>query len=183
MMKRRNLLNLTKYVFIALLVFLGGYIIYDKPEVIKAQNQSSVQDTTLTSVQTANNRLKDSIVDYAIELLGTPYATAGSGKEGFDCSGFVNFVFQHFKIIVPRSSSAFEDFGREIPIKNVQKGDLLLFLSPTRNAIGHIGIVSNANGRESEFIHATSGREMKVIITNLSNEGYTRRFVKAIRIL
>ncbi len=148
MAKKRNLLNSVKYAFIALLVFLVVYLTYDKPEVLITQNQSSAQDTTFNSVQTGNITLKDSIVEYAKELLGTPYATAGSGKDGFDCSGFVYFVFQHFKMNVPRSSAAFEDFGREIPIENVQKGDLLLFLSPTRSAIGHIGIVSNANGRE-----------------------------------
>jgi hypothetical protein len=61
------------------------------------------------------------------------------------------------------------------------KGDVLLFLSPTRNVIGHIELFSRPNGKKSDFIHATSGREMKVTITNLANKGYTRRFVKAIR--
>lgn len=179
-MKRSR--NLGKYAFIALIVFLLGYVTYDNLKDLKTQNQLSERETTLATVQT-DNTLKDSIVEYGIELLGTPYKTAGSGKEGFDCSGFVNFVFQHFNIKVPRSSAHFENFGREIPIANVQKGDLLLFLSPTRNAIGHIGIITSANGRESDFIHASSGREMKVIITNLSNQGYTSRFVKAIRVL
>jgi hypothetical protein len=57
-----------------------------------------------------------------------------------------------------------------------------LFLSPTRKVIGHIGIVSNAKGKESDFIHASSGRAMKVVITSLATEGYTLRFVKAIRV-
>lgn len=182
MMKRRFLLNFVKFAFIALIVFFVGYIIYDKSNVLETQNHLPERDSTFASVQTGNT-LKDSIVEYGMELLGTPYVTAGSGKEGFDCSGFVYFVYQHFDINVPRSSAAFENFGREIPIANVQKGDLLLFLSPTRNAIGHIGIITNANGRESDFIHATSGRKMQVTITNLLNEGYTRRFVKAIRVL
>lgn len=127
--------------------------------------------------------LKDSIVEYGIGLLNTPYVIAGSSSRGFDCSGYVYYVFQNFNIDVPRSTSAYGDFGTEIPIEEVEKGDLLLFLSPTRNAIGHIGIVSNPDGANSEFIHASSGRAMKVIITNLSNKGYTRRFVKAIRVL
>ena len=188
-------MNLGKYVFTALIVFLVGYVAYDNPiednpKDLKTQNQlaerettfASVRETTFTSVQ-IDSTLQDSIVEYGIELLGTPYITAGSGKEGFDCSGFVNFVFQNFNIKVPRSSADFENFGTEIPIEDVQKGDLLLFLSPTRNTIGHIGIITNENGRESDFIHASSGRAMKVIITNLSNKGYTRRFVKAIRVL
>lgn len=175
-------MNLGLYTLGTLIVFFVGYVTFDNLKDSKKQNQFSERETIFTSGQT-DNTLKDSIVEYGIELLGTPYVTAGSGKEGFDCSGFVYFVYQHFNIHVPRSSAAFENFGREIPIANVEKGDLLLFLSPTREAIGHIGIITNANGRESDFIHASSGRKMKVIITNLSKEGYTRRFVKAIRVL
>lgn len=171
-----------KYTFIALIVLIAGFVTYDNQKNLKTQNQFSEQETALGSVQT-NNTLKDSIVEYGIKFSGTPYVAGGSGKDGFDCSGFVYFVFQHFKIKVPRSSADYENFGIEIPIENVLNGDLLLFLSPTRNVIGHIGIVTNANGRESDFIHAASGREMKVVITNLSSRVYTRRFVKAIRVL
>jgi cell wall-associated NlpC family hydrolase len=127
--------------------------------------------------------LRDSIVSFGMELLGTPYVTAGCSRAGFDCSGFIYFVFQHFDITVPRSSAQFENFGKDIPINEVKKGDILLFLSPTRNVIGHIGIVSVPKGMESDFIHATSGRDMKVVISSLKQRGYTDRFVKAIRVL
>ncbi len=130
-----------------------------------------------------NISLEESIVSFGMKLLGTPYVTAGSGKNGFDCSGFVYYVFKHFEIQVPRSSSQFKNFGIEIPIDSVRKGDILVFLSPTRNVIGHVGIVTNPKGKESDFIHATSGRERKVIVTSLKKEGYTRRFVKAVRVL
>ncbi|MEP6260344.1 MAG: C40 family peptidase [Gillisia sp.] len=179
---RKKPMNIGIYTLGALIVFFIGYVSFDKLNDPNTTNQFPDRETTFTSKST-NNTLRDSIVEYGIELLGTPYVTAGSGKEGFDCSGFVNFVYHHFNINVPRSSAAFENFGKEIPIAEVEKGDLLLFLSPTRNAIGHIGIITNAKGPESDFIHASSGRQMKVIITNLSNEGYTRRFVKAIRVL
>lgn len=127
--------------------------------------------------------LRDSIVTYGMKLLGTPYVQGACSKDGFDCSGFVYFVFRHFKIQVPRSSSQYKNFGKEIPIDSLRKGDILLFLSPTRNAIGHVGIVSNPKGKDSEFIHASSGREMKVIITSLKQERYKRRFVKALDVL
>ena len=130
-----------------------------------------------------NVSLRDKIVSYGMGLLGTPYVTAGHSKKGFDCSGFVYFVFNYFEIKVPRSSSQFKNFGKEIPISDVRKGDVLLFLSPTRNAIGHLGIVTNPKGMESDFIHSSSGCEMKVIVTSLKKPGYLRRFVKAIRIL
>jgi len=127
--------------------------------------------------------LEDNIVSFGMKLLGTPYVGGGNGKNGFDCSGFVYYVFKHFKIDVPRSSSQFKNFGIEIPIDKVRKGDILVFLSPTRNVIGHVGIVTNPKGKESDFIHASSGREMKVIVTSLKKEGYTRRFVKAVRVI
>ncbi|MDO9595449.1 MAG: C40 family peptidase [Lutibacter sp.] len=127
--------------------------------------------------------LEENIVNFGMKLLGTPYVVAGNGKNGFDCSGFVHYVFKHFEIQVPRSSSQFKNFGVEIPIDSVRKGDILVFLSPSRNVIGHVGIVTNPKGNESDFIHASSGREMKVIVTNLKKESYTRRFVKAVRVL
>jgi cell wall-associated NlpC family hydrolase len=146
------------------------------------RNETTVKDTVIHPIEN-NVPLGDKIVSFGMGLLGTPYVTAGSSKKGFDCSGFVYFVFNHFKIQVPRSSSEFKNFGKEIPIASVKKGDILLFLSPTRNVIGHIGIVTNPNGMESDFIHSSSGREMKVIVTSLKKPGYTRRFVKAIRVL
>jgi cell wall-associated NlpC family hydrolase len=125
-------------------------------------------DTSLTSDSPVysskiNDSLRDSIVAFGMELLGTPYVTGGCIKNGFDCSGFVFLVFRHFNIQVTRSSSQFANFGEEIPVDSLSTGDILVFLSPSRNVIGHLGIVTKARGMESEFIHASSGNEMKVI--------------------
>lgn len=151
----------------------------------KEPNQITQNEQKVTTPQSEqkNMPLQDSIVAFGMEYVGTPYVAAGCSKDGFDCSGFVYFVFQNFDISVPRSSSGFSNFGTEIPIEEVQKGDILVFMSPTRNEIGHIGIVSKPDGKSSDFIHASSGREMKVILTNLTNKGYTQRFVKAVRVL
>ena len=130
-----------------------------------------------------NPSLEDNIVSFGMKLLGTPYLSGGSSKVGFDCSGFVYYVFKHFKIQVPRSSVQFKNFGKEIPIDSVRKGDILVFLSPTRNVIGHVGIVTDPKGKESDFIHASSGGEKKVMVTSLKKAGYTRRFVKSVRVL
>jgi cell wall-associated NlpC family hydrolase len=173
-----TVLNLGKFIFFTLAVFFIGYSVYDKNKAVTATKL-----TVATIPATHSGTLNDSIVAYGMKFLGTPYVSAGCSVDGFDCSGFVYFVYRHFKIDVPRSSAAFEHVGTTIPIEDVQKGDLLLFLSPTRNAIGHIGIVTNPKGKSSDFIHSSSGKEMKVIITSLSNEGYTRRFVKAVRVL
>lgn len=141
-----------------------------------------VKKTPVCSIKN-NPSLEDSIVSFGMKLLGTPYVGGGSSQVGFDCSGFVYYVFKHFKIQVPRSSIQFKDFGKEIPIESVRKGDILVFLSPTRNVIGHVGIVTDPKGKESDFIHASSGSEMKVIVTSLKKAGYKRRFVKAVRVI
>ena len=177
-----NLLKLVKLPFLALLLLA---IAYGANSGFKKSDQKKklvVPEMPVAPIS-SNTTLKDSVVAYGMKFLGTPYLSAGCSKDGFDCSGFVYFVYKHFKIEVPRSSSEFDHFGTEIPLEKVQKGDILVFLSPTRNAIGHIGMVCNPKGKASDFIHASSGREMKVIITSLATEGYTRRFVKAVRIL
>jgi hypothetical protein len=127
--------------------------------------------------------LRDSVVSFGMGFLGTPYVEGASNKHGFDCSGFVYFVFKHFDTHVPRSSSYYANFGNEISIDSLRKGDILVFRSPTSNALGHVGIVTDPKGMESGFIHASSGREMRVIISSLKQEGYKRRFVKAIGVL
>ncbi|MDO8967615.1 C40 family peptidase [Algoriphagus sp.] len=182
MIKRRQLPFIGKFAFMLLIIFSLGFVFYEKSDAVNTPVQLPETVSPLVAVQ-KDDSLKNSIVDYGIEFLGTPYVTAGSGRDGFDCSGFVHYVFRHFNIKVPRTTADFQNFGQEIPIEHVQKGDLLLFLSPTRNVVGHIGIVTSENGRESQFIHASSGPEMRVIFTDLSKPSYTRRFVKAIRVI
>ena len=180
--KNINILKSTTFIVVIVLVLFSITIssykrmsqLSEKNEVLIKDTRHLIEDTPL---------IRDSIVNFGKELLGTPYVTASCSRDGFDCSGFVYFVYQHFKIKVPRSSIEFKDFGTEIPIENVKRGDILLFLSPTRNVIGHVGIVTNPKGIDSEFIHATSGREMKVIISSLNQRGYADRFVKAIDVL
>ena len=171
--------------FIGSLLLVLASIAYGSSKAVGFSSQKRATIVQYTPVDPINNNgyLGDKIVNFGMGLLGTPYVAAGCSKNGFDCSGFVFYVFNNFKIKVPRSSSQFKNFGKEIPIADVKKGDILLFLSPTRNVIGHIGIVSNPKGMDSDFIHSSSGREMKVIITSLKKPGYTRRFVKAIRVL
>ncbi len=177
--------KMLKSLSIGYIVVTIGFVLYWTTQKSQ-QNDSEVAFTNeINSTPVAEKQvgLRDSIVAFGMDYLGTPYVTAGCSKDGFDCSGFVYYVFNHFDIDVPRSSASFEHFGTEIPIESVEKGDLLLFLSPTRNAIGHVGIVSTPKGKESDFIHASSGKEMQVIITPLSNAGYTKRFVKALRVI
>ncbi len=175
----RSFKNIAGLLTLIIIIFVVIFVVAKNPENSLGNN---MQLSKKPAVDVAQASLRDSIVAYGLYHLDTPYITAGCSAEGFDCSGFVYFVFQHFDINVPRSSADYKDFGTEITIENVEKGDVLLFLSPTRDVIGHIGIVSNAKGINSDFVHATSGRQMKVVVTNLYKTGYRERFVKAVRV-
>ena len=175
---KKNLLKSSTLIVLLVIVLCSiAYSSLNGNKWLSQRNKNSFQETVANPIT-----MRDSIVNFSMELLGTPYVERGSSQNGFDCSGFVYYVFQHFKIQVPRSSPQFEHFGKEIPVDSIQKGDILVFLSPTSDVIGHVGIVTNPKGKESDFIHSTSGREMKVVISSLKKEGYARRFVKAVRV-
>lgn len=128
--------------------------------------------------------LADSIVVFAKTLLGVPYLYGSSDvRVGFDCSGFITYVFNHFSIQVPRSSVEFTNLGKQITLSAAKPGDLILFTgTDTTNAVvGHMGIVT-ANADSLRFIHSTSGKQSGVTITTLGKY-YQQRFVKITRIL
>lgn len=125
---------------------------------------------------------REEIVAFAKKYLGTKYCYAGGDPQsGFDCSGFVNFVFKKFDIELPRSSSGFTKLGKPLKPDDFRVGDVLVFYGyRDSNSVGHVGIVYEANGMKSKFIHASSGKEMAVIISELGSDMYTKRFYKCI---
>ena len=125
------------------------------------------------------------IIRYAKKMIGTPYHFAGSNpKSGFDCSGFVNYVFKNFKINLPRASREFEVLGAGLKPEDFKVGDVLVFYGfRDKTRIGHVGIICEAAGMKSRFIHSSSGTAHGVIISNLSSDGYIRRFCKCIDVI
>lgn len=123
------------------------------------------------------------LVSYAKTLIGVPYRYASSEPSiGFDCSGFITYVFNHFNIDVPRSSYEFTNLGDEISIHKASEGDLILFTGTADSStiVGHMGIVTN-NHDSLYFIHSTSGRAYGVTVSTLTDH-YKKRFVKIIRV-
>jgi lipoprotein Spr len=126
----------------------------------------------------------DNLLNFAQSLIGTRYRSAASDPElGFDCSGFVSYVFKNFNFNVPRSSGEFANVGEKVQYEDARPGDIIIFTSPTnRHRIGHVGIVFSNNGDDLKFIHSTSGKEHGVTIT-VMDATYKRRFVQVMRLL
>ena len=141
------------------------------------------EKTVKSSISTISEREK--IIEFAKEYLGTNYKYASSNPaKGFDCSGFVNYVFKHFKIELPRSSGQFKNIGKTIKPDAFQKGDILVFYGyKDQKSIGHVGIICQADGMNSKFIHSSSGKEYGVTISDLNSKMYTKRFYKCISVL
>jgi len=124
------------------------------------------------------------LMAFAETQIGVPYQYASTNPaEGFDCSGFITYVFNHFKIAVPRSSIDFTHVGKDIPVEGAKRGDIILFTGTdsTERFVGHMGLITENRKGELKFIHSTSGKANGVTITPL-NDYYRGRFVKTIRI-
>lgn len=128
---------------------------------------------------------RDSIISYAQQYMGIPYLYAGNTpNKGFDCSGFVSYVFQHFNINLPRSSSGYKNIGEKLAPGDFKIGDILVFYGyKNKTIIGHLGIICEANGMQSKFIHASSGKAGSVTISELASEHYSNRYFKCINVL
>lgn len=128
---------------------------------------------------------RNDLLTFAKSFLGTPYVYAKQDpKVGFDCSGFINYVFKNYNIPVPRSSGGFKNYGRKIAIEDVKVGDVLVFTGYRDTAVvGHLGIVSEANGMNSKFIHASSGKVMQVTISELNSAHYSQRFMHVVDVI
>ena len=125
------------------------------------------------------------LIKFAKTLIGIPYRYASSNPEkGFDCSGFVNYVFDNFGFKVPRSSREFPKAGTPVQLENAKVGDILIFTgsNPKVRSIGHVGIVYSVDGEDIKFIHSSSGKAQGVTITEM-NSYYKSRFMKAVSII
>jgi cell wall-associated NlpC family hydrolase len=118
------------------------------------------------------------VVATALTLRGTPYRNGGSEPSGgFDCSGFVQWVFAQHGTPLPRDVKQQFDAGRKIDADDVKAGDLVFFETVSKGA-SHVGIAIGGD----EFVHAPSSKGV-VRIERLSTDYWAKRWVGARRIM
>ncbi|WP_217595153.1 C40 family peptidase [Cohnella sp. GbtcB17] len=109
------------------------------------------------------------------EVIGTPYKWGGTTTSGFDCSGFIRYIFDQFQLELPRTSSAQALAGTQVDQDELLPGDLVFF-NTSGAGISHAGIYVG----EGAFAHSSSNKG--VTISKLSEAYYAKRYVTARRI-
>ncbi|QOR61312.1 C40 family peptidase [Sulfurovum sp. ST-21] len=123
---------------------------------------------------------REALLRYARYFKGGKYVWGGTTPEGFDCSGYVQYLYKKQGIDLPRTAWSQSKKGRTVTLDELQKGDLLFFLTDRKRGIPvtHVGIYVG-NG---EFIHAAS-RKQGIIISPITHGKYRNCFVSARRII
>ena len=112
------------------------------------------------------------VVGIAMKYLGTPYVWGGSSPAGFDCSGFVAYVYGQMGVSLPHYSGAQYGVGTPVPRDQLAPGDLVFF-----DGLGHVGIYIGGG----QFIHAPHTGDV-VKISSMSESWYASTYVGARRI-
>ncbi|HEY2936200.1 MAG TPA: NlpC/P60 family protein [Gaiellaceae bacterium] len=112
------------------------------------------------------------VVGIAMQYLGTPYAWGGASPGGFDCSGFIMYVFAQVGVSLPHYTGALYAMGVPVPRDQLQPGDLVFF-----DGLGHAGIYMGGD----QFVHAPHTGDV-VKISSMSESWYASTYVGARRI-
>jgi len=160
------------FFWISFSTFINGQTVDVKKEYLNSYD----------SIVKKNNPKADAIISYAKTFLGVPYRYGGSTPSGFDCSGFINYIFGNFGFSLVRSSFGLADLGETIALSNIQPGDLLFFKGSNINSstVGHVALVIEVAPNTLKFIHSANGG---VRIENfVTSKYYIQRYIKAKRL-
>ena len=132
-----------------------------------ASSESSVAVSNVTGAD---------IVATAKKYLGAPYKYGGKSPSGFDCSGFVYYVYRSLGIKISRTQATMYKQGTPVSKSDLQPGDLVFFQNTYKAGISHVGIYVG-NGK---FIHSPSSGKV-VSYANLNSKYYVNHYYGAAR--
>lgn len=124
----------------------------------------------------STNTTADQLIATAKKYIGVPYLWGGTTPSGFDCSGFLQYVFRQNGLSLLRTSKQQYTMGVYVAKNQLQKGDLVFFQTGS-NGISHVGMYIG----NDQFIHASSSNG--VTISNLSSSYWVRTYYGARRVL
>jgi len=120
------------------------------------------------------------IIKEAKKFLGGRYIWGGTTPKGFDCSGYVKYIYAKAGVNLPRTAYEQSMVGKTINRDSLKRGDLLFFLTDKKRnlPITHVGLYLG----NDKFIHAASKKD-GIIISKFSKSRYNKYFVTAKRVL
>jgi cell wall-associated NlpC family hydrolase len=118
----------------------------------------------------------EQVVDLAEQYVGAPYRWGGASPAGFDCSGFVMWVYGQFGVSLPHNEAGQLASGPNVSADDLQPGDVLVFANTYRAGLSHVGIYVG----DGQFVHAADERH-GVTISNLWDGYWAQRLVGATR--
>ncbi|CAM3264734.1 C40 family peptidase [Filibacter tadaridae] len=130
--------------------------------------------TSVPAMASANS--STSLINTARNYMGTPYSYGGTTPSGFDCSGYIQYVFNKAGQSVPRTTGQQYASGKVVSKSNLQTGDLVFF-NTSGSGVSHVGIYIGS----SNFIHASTSRG--VMISSINDPYYWgSRYIGARRV-
>ncbi len=150
-------------------------------DLIKEQNEILSQLKKLQQKKLKSGYYnKNGILKNAKKHLGEKYVWGGTKPNAFDCSGYTQYLYKKEGVALPRTAYEQSKVGKEVSRFELQKGDLLFFLTDKSRGIPvtHVGMYIG----DDKFIHAASKR-LGVIVSSFSKSRYSKLFVKATRII
>jgi len=161
-----------------------GYISPDYVSMVPYQSTAAVAKASVSYTSSSGNTAsangtRQQIIDYAATLLGCKYVYGGNTPSGFDCSGYVKYVFNHFGVNLTRTSA--NQYSNSVKIKkaDLQVGDLVFFSQSLGSSkVGHVGIYVGGD----QFIHAAApGKGVRY--DSLSSDYYSSHYIGSGRVL
>lgn len=132
-----------------------------------------------TTAYRSSGRSTQDIIDYARKFLGIKYRWGGTTTKGFDCSGYVKYVYKKFSVALSRTSRGQAKNGTYVKKANLKVGDLVFFdTNGGKNRINHVGIYTGGG----KFIHSSSSHS-KVVVSSLNSGFYAKAYMTARRVL
>lgn len=137
---------------------------------------SALLGKEMPDITTSVNYIAGRIIASSMDYLGVPYVFGGTSPYGFDCSGYVQYVFAKAGISLPRTADVQYEVGLPVSTTELIPGDLVFFETYTYGA-SHVGIYVG----DGNFIHASSSRG--VTVSSLNQAYYSSHYIGARRIL